>query len=459
VVLLVNLQELHYAVSRGVLVGAVLAWEGYGFYAAKKLLSGDRRGYRRLIQAVCVVSAVALSVYIWRTGTSDLSQWAQVEIFLSAAVLYGVAHRRNTPAGVLATVGFTLWAMIYAWSVGSMYRHLMAHQYILQMCWILPKYLVTFSMVLKIFEEAQDEKAAMAEQNNQLYEDFRRIYESNPHPIWICDAGTGRFLTVNQASLLDYGYSEDEFLAMRVQDIEVTDNVAAEPFQSLLPQPPEAERTRYRRKDGSVLSANVAASKIMFDGRESRQMIVRDITERLRLNHELARQAHHDVLTGLPNRKLLADRMELALQRSVRDGKKTAVFAIDIDHFKKVNDTHGHAVGDACLKAVADRLNSKIRNIDTLARTGGEEFVAVIGGLGNAADAERIAHHLLGLFAPPLQLHECALAMTVSIGVAIFPDDANDAETLYKLSDEALYAAKRNGRNRVELANARGVSA
>jgi diguanylate cyclase (GGDEF)-like protein len=245
---------------------------------------------------------------------------------------------------------------------------------------------------------------------------------------------------------------------MRVKDIEVQDDAEAESVERLLPQPPQAERTRYRRKDGSVLWVNIAETRIEFHGTEARQMIVRDITERLRLNHELARQAHYDTLTGLPNRKLLADRMEQALERSIRTGKKTAVFAIDIDHFKRVNDTYGHPVGDSCLKAVADRLNSKIRNIDTLARIGGEEFLAVIGGLNNAPDAEMIARDLLQLFQEPLQLPEFELAMTVSIGLAIYPDDGFDAETLYKRADEALYAAKQGGRNRYVVANPFGAT-
>jgi diguanylate cyclase (GGDEF)-like protein/PAS domain S-box-containing protein len=284
------------------------------------------------------------------------------------------------------------------------------------------------------------------------------MYESHPAATWIFDRQTGQLLSFNPAAVALYGYSRDELAVMTAADLTQMDE---EDMQLLerLGMDSRDDITRHRYKSGRKVWVSLVECDVSFQGRDARLLQAHDITDKIESAQMHEHQSGHDVLTGLPNRKLLADRMERALERSVRDDKKTAVLTIDIDHFKKVNDTHGHAVGDACLKAVADRLNSKIRNIDTLARTGGEEFVAVIGGLGNAADAERIAHHLLGLFAPPLQLHECALAMTVSIGVAIFPDDANDAETLYKLSDEALYAAKRNGRNRVELANARGVSA
>jgi diguanylate cyclase (GGDEF)-like protein/PAS domain S-box-containing protein len=453
VVLLINLQQLHYDMPRAMMVAGVLVWEGYGFYAAKIMLSGKRL-HRWLIQALCAVLAVALSVIVWRTGGADLSGWAQIEFFLSAAVLYGVAHQRRTPAGILATIGFTLWAMIYGWSIGSAYLHLSADASLQHMGWILPKYLVTFAMVLKIFEDAQDEKSALVVQYSNLYDDFRRIYESHPHPMWIYDRATGLFLSANTAAIDIYGYSMEELQQMRFTHLELALNDEQALVNHTAPMPEGGRRGMHGLKDGRSMWVNLYENEIVFQEKLAVKLMARDVTSTLDYNYLLLHQAQHDELTGLPNRKLLADRMKQALERSVRDDKKTAVFAIDIDHFKKVNDVHGHQIGDECLKAVADRLNSKVRSIDTLARMGGEEFMAVIGGLSNATDAEMIAHGLLRLFETPLPLQECQLTVTISIGLAVFPDDGYDAETLYKLSDGALYAAKRNGRNRVEVARA-----
>jgi diguanylate cyclase (GGDEF)-like protein len=117
-----------------------------------------------------------------------------------------------------------------------------------------------------------------------------------------------------------------------------------------------------------------------------------------------------------------------------------------------VNDTHGHMVGDDCLKAVAARLQARIRQMDTIARTGGEEFMAVVGRLSRVEDARKVAMGLLRQFDQPLLLEGCELGMTVSIGVAIYPDDGVDAATLRRRSDEALYEAKRRGRNCVVMA-------
>jgi diguanylate cyclase (GGDEF)-like protein/PAS domain S-box-containing protein len=448
VVLMMNLQQMHCAVPRAAMVVAVLAWEGYGLYAAKMLLTGERRLRGRLIVGICVVFAVAMSVAVWRTAAPDLSQWAQAEIFLGAAILYGVAHRRNTPAGVLATAGFTMWAMIYAWSIDAEYLHLSAQPSLLHLYWMLPKYLIAFAMILKIFEDAQDEKTAMAEQNRSMYEDLRMVFDYNPHPALIYAGQTGELLLVNRAAMESYGYSEEEFLARRLADLEVEADEESKGIDAKLPPVSDGVRARFRHRDGHKMWVVITGHPVRYMDVPAQLVIVRDLDKTVQMELEMVQRAHHDALTGLPNRLLLADRMQLALERSVREEKKLAVYAIDIDHFKVVNDTYGHLAGDACLKAVATRLNSKIRSIDTLARLGGEEFLAVVGGLSKLADAERIARDLLQLFETPLQLPEFEVAMTVSIGVAIFPEDGHNAETLYKRADEALYEAKRNGRNR-----------
>jgi diguanylate cyclase (GGDEF)-like protein len=129
------------------------------------------------------------------------------------------------------------------------------------------------------------------------------------------------------------------------------------------------------------------------------------------------------------------------------------VLTVDVDHFKMINDTYGHLVGDECLKEVAARLKSKIRKVDTIARTGGEEFTAIVSGLSKASDAEKVAASLMRVFEAPVELAFGALGVTVSIGVAVYPDDATDSTTLRRLSDEAMYRAKRAGRNRAAYAS------
>ena len=180
--------------------------------------------------------------------------------------------------------------------------------------------------------------------------------------------------------------------------------------------------------------------------------MARDVTERVKSHADLARRAQHDELTGLPNRTLLAERMQKSLARAQRDGRKCVLFTIDLDHFKKINDKYGHLVGDECLQTAARRMQSKIRKVDTIARTGGEEFTAIIGGLNEAYDARKIAELLLHSFDEPILCSCGSIPVTISVGGAIYPDDGRDEETLRRRSDEALYAAKHGGRNRAAFA-------
>jgi diguanylate cyclase (GGDEF)-like protein len=178
-----------------------------------------------------------------------------------------------------------------------------------------------------------------------------------------------------------------------------------------------------------------------------------DITERERLNQELLYLAHHDALTSLPNRLTLDDRIQQCIARSVREERKAVLLTIDVDRFKLINDTYGHLIGDECLKEVARRLQTRIRRVDTVARTGGEEFTAIIGGLKQVEDAALVASTLRELFDTPMLLGGNQVKLTISIGAAIYPDDGEEPEVLRRRSDQALYHAKRTGRNKVVFAS------
>ncbi|MGZ4823350.1 MAG: putative bifunctional diguanylate cyclase/phosphodiesterase [Terriglobales bacterium] len=168
----------------------------------------------------------------------------------------------------------------------------------------------------------------------------------------------------------------------------------------------------------------------------------------------LAHQAYHDSLTGLPNRVLLDDRLAQAIARAHRDGSRAAVLCIDLDRFKQVNDTFGHHVGDLYLKEVVARLNSRVRASDTLARTGGDEFTAVISDFTSPTTPAKVAEALLSTLHEPLVIQECPLPATACIGIAIYPDDAADADNLRKAADQAMYRAKSRGRNHFECFSA-----
>jgi diguanylate cyclase (GGDEF)-like protein len=176
----------------------------------------------------------------------------------------------------------------------------------------------------------------------------------------------------------------------------------------------------------------------------------RDVTERKRTEQELERLAHYDKLTGLPNRVTLQDRLAQALQRARRAETLLAVMFLDLDQFKEVNDSLGHAAGDELLQSVATRLTGCVRSTDTVARLGGDEFTVLLEGMRNVEEVDLVARKILAAVAQPHCAAGRELFVSTSIGVTVYPLDDQDQETLLKNADRAMYQAKQAGRNNVQ---------
>jgi len=173
--------------------------------------------------------------------------------------------------------------------------------------------------------------------------------------------------------------------------------------------------------------------------------------ERKRSEAGLAHQALHDQLTGLPNRALFLDRLGVALERARRSQSQLAVMFLDFDNFKEINDTRGHAVGDRLLAAVAERLSTLLRPMDTVARFGGDEFTFLFEELTSEREVVLIADRICHAASPPIEIDGVALSVTVSVGIAMVTDPAVSAETVIREADAAMYRAKERGRSRYEL--------
>jgi len=178
-----------------------------------------------------------------------------------------------------------------------------------------------------------------------------------------------------------------------------------------------------------------------------------DVTHFVEEGHKLESQAHYDLLTRLPNRALLADRMKQALAHSQRSGEILAVCLMDLDGFKPVNDSFGHKAGDALLQEIARRLLDSIREGDTAARMGGDEFALLLGGFKSAEQCEFTLRRLLDAVAVPTSFEGRAIRVSGSIGVTLFPGDSREAEQLLRHADQAMYKAKENGKNRFHIFN------
>jgi diguanylate cyclase (GGDEF)-like protein/PAS domain S-box-containing protein len=207
------------------------------------------------------------------------------------------------------------------------------------------------------------------------------------------------------------------------------------------------------RRDGVRMPINLAMRAVTTDAGEvsGYVSIAVDVTERRQMLDYVTHLATHDQLTGLAGRALLQDKTVQAVDLARRYGTKVAVFVIDMDHFKRLNDSLGHAAGDQLLIEAARRLSRSVRSTDVVARVGGDEFVVVMPDITTIEDVDQCAANLVARLAPEISIEEHLVQLTASVGVCIYPDFAADAKHLLKRADSAMYVAKENGRNQYQI--------
>jgi diguanylate cyclase (GGDEF)-like protein/PAS domain S-box-containing protein len=434
---------------------AILSGVG-AVFVAYRLVPRHWARRRSLLYGLAVVSTACVVAALRTDPNRFLTDAVQVPLLIAVAVLYIASSRSSSLVRGLGGVGFLLWAEEYAFH--DLLPHTSSIAQLLDRFWDIPKFFVGMAMILELFEASRRDVERMAGHYRHLYESLDMLYERHPQPMWIYDIQSRQMLSANAAAIQSYGYSLEEMLAMSASALEIEQEPHA--TESLVHSPPprttvdvDSRRLLHRRKNGEIVSVVVTERRQLFEGKDAVVVLAVDVTEQEKLHQELFHRAHHDPLTQLPNRELLADRVAQVIARSQRDSKCAVLLTIDVDHFKQINDTYGHPVGDECLKLVAARLQSRIRSVDTLARTGGEEFTVIIGGLSRIDDAVTVAETLRHLFDLPLLLEDRVLQITISIGGALFPEDGTTLESLRKRSDDALYRAKRAGRNRCVFAS------
>ncbi|QZY56497.1 GGDEF domain-containing response regulator [Crassaminicella profunda] len=206
-----------------------------------------------------------------------------------------------------------------------------------------------------------------------------------------------------------------------------------------------------QRKDESILPIDFTVSKFYVGQKCFFTIILRDITERKRYEEMIKYQAFYDSLTGLPNRLLLKERMALEISHAKQTKQKLGLMYLDLDRFKLINDTLGHDIGDKLLKEIANRLKRCVRQDDTVARIGGDEFVVLLPGINRGENIGKIANKILKAIREPVIIDDHELYLTISIGVTIYPDDGEMEETLLTNADVAMYRAKEKGKNNFQL--------
>lgn len=418
---------LYIAASAGSAGGVALVWNFY-------------RRRSKVLAAVTLTYIAGGCWTLWALAhgrAGDGISAFLAEIFLTFAALYWFDFRRISAGVATAVLGLVAWASVFP--VSLLCQVLIPSTPIPSGLWNLPKYVVAFGMILTLLEEEISSAAEASEH-------YRLLFAANPHPMWIYQPETLHFLDVNDAAIQHYGYSREEFLSMTMHDLrplETGEGRSREPSPTHLTN--ASGPWIHRKKDGACIQVDVTSHGIDFQGRRCRFALAQDVTERQRLHAQLVHQAHHDTLTGLPNRLLLEDRMQQALAQAARHGQRAAILCIDLDRFKQINDSFGHAAGDLCLQQVAARISGRLRSVDTVARAGGEEFVIVLGGLDAVENAQVVAQDVLESLREPVEGEGFSVQVSASVGIAIYPDDGTDAADLWRSADTAMYRAKQAG--------------
>ncbi|MCU9949526.1 bifunctional diguanylate cyclase/phosphodiesterase [Pseudomonas sp. PDM13] len=281
------------------------------------------------------------------------------------------------------------------------------------------------------------------------------VFESTAEGVMITDTEQ-RITAVNRAFTEITGYSEAEALGQSPRLLASGQHDSA--FYAAMWHQLAAEghwqgEIWNRRKNGEPYPEWLTISAVHNRNDQITHFVgvFADITPLKHAQARLDYQAHHDPLTGLPNRILFESRLQAALIDACTDAQQGAVLFIDLDRFKHINDSLGHPVGDLLLKSIATRLKDQLRDIDTVARLGGDEFIILLPGLHQASDAEHVANKLLACFSAPFEADDHEFFISASIGISLFPEHGNDVATVVKNADAAMYRAKSKGRNRIEF--------
>ena len=276
---------------------------------------------------------------------------------------------------------------------------------------------------------------------------FRLLFDNNPMPMWVFDAETTGFLSVNDAAVQHYGYSRETFLGMKLPEIWPRDEwvTHGQALQQAGDSYHAGRNWRHLKADGSEIQVLTFGRRVIFDERDGYLVAVVDITERRKAEARIAYMAHHDGLTNLANRELYQDRLRQALEQSEAGGKRVAVLCVDLDLFKNVNDSFGHPMGDRLLRLVADRLRAQVRGNNLAARLGGDEFAVILASDVSPNEASDFSAQLIKALSARYDIDGIEVVIGASIGIALSPGDGDTCEELMRNADMALYRAKSDG--------------
>jgi diguanylate cyclase (GGDEF)-like protein/PAS domain S-box-containing protein len=281
----------------------------------------------------------------------------------------------------------------------------------------------------------------------EFFQKYHILFE-NAQDIILYTKQDGSIVDANKNATIKYGYSRDELIKMNIKDIR---HPSTEPDFTSQMKDSDTHGVIFEcihvSNNGSSFPVEVSAKSSLIGKEIIRIHIIRDITERKAAEDKIKYLANYDALTGIPNRGYLMKKYDNIFHQSKQENSKFALILFDVDKFKKINDVYGHDVGDIVLIDTAKKVQSAIRKSDFLGRLGGDEFIIILPYINNKDDAAFIANRIMDEFKKPVKANGIELPVTISMGIAIFPENSMDKEALMILSDKAMYMSKQSGGN------------
>lgn len=404
--------------------------------------------------AACALWSAELG---WR-GNDGAASVLLLEVYGFCGAVFADGFFRRSAGSLTAIAGLFAWAAVFP--AGMLLDAAAPRLVVDPEIWNVPKVVVAFGLIVLLFED----ELALAKRDREQY---RHLFDNNPTPMWVFHKDTGQLLEANTAAVRTFGWRHVDLSALTVKDLLLPEEREGAELLELnrklgsgkegdfpmaaLEGEVRATTSRFQTRRGEEVMVEATLQRTEFLGEEARLLMAKDITAQVRAHEQLVYLANHDPLTGLPNRLLLQDRLQAALASAIRHGTRAAVLCLDLDRFKQINDTYGHAAGDSCLREVAGRLTARLRAVDTAARTGGEEFMVVLQEVRTLADAAVVAEQLLACLRPPHLFDGISIQLSASIGIALFPDHGTEVAELWHNADAAMYHAKQSGGNRHSL--------
>ena len=302
-----------------------------------------------------------------------------------------------------------------------------------------------YSVIHDVTERVQAEQALQESEQR-----FRAIFNNVLDGILVADVVDKQFIDGNSTICRMLGYEHAELLQLGIMDLHREEDLPYVLDQFEKQRRGEimlAKDIPMLKKDGSTFFADISSAPFSLAGHTCLASVVRNITERKQVEKQLRHMAHFDSLTALPNRLLFFDRLEHELTHAKRYSKRLALMFLDLDRFKQINDELGHDMGDIVLKETAQRLKESIRESDTIARIGGDEFAVILPDIRGPEDAIGVAEKLLQGMSEPFRLDGQEHIVGGSIGISLYPNDGIDSKVLLKNADLAMYQVKKQGRN------------